>query len=46
MKEIAYERVEILDNDNVDEGLQEYSDADMDDIRKDRSTYAVTSVFK
>ncbi|KAJ0917353.1 hypothetical protein HanRHA438_Chr05g0205061 [Helianthus annuus] len=46
MKEIAYKGVEILDNDNVDEGVEEYSDEDMDDIRKYRSTYAVTSIFK
>ncbi|KAF5771577.1 hypothetical protein HanRHA438_Chr13g0578271 [Helianthus annuus] len=46
MKEIAYEGVEILDNDKVDEGVEEYSDVDMDDIRKYRSTYAVTSIFK
>ncbi|MFS7910005.1 hypothetical protein Hanom_Chr02g00101191 [Helianthus anomalus] len=31
---------------NVDEGVEEYSDVDMDDIRKYRSTYAVTSIFK
>ncbi|MFS8017998.1 putative papain-like cysteine peptidase superfamily [Helianthus anomalus] len=29
MKEIAYERVEILDNDNVGKGIEEYSAADM-----------------
>ncbi|MFS8014620.1 hypothetical protein Hanom_Chr15g01346661 [Helianthus anomalus] len=46
MKEIAYAGVKILDNDNVDEGLEEYLDADRDDIRKDWSTYAVTSIFK
>ncbi|MFS7938188.1 hypothetical protein Hanom_Chr05g00436451 [Helianthus anomalus] len=46
MKEIAYEGIEILDNDNVDEGVEECSDVDMDDIRKYRSTYAVTSIFK
>ncbi|KAM0051090.1 hypothetical protein Hdeb2414_s0007g00231311 [Helianthus debilis subsp. tardiflorus] len=46
MKEIAYEGVEILDNDNVEEGVEEYSNADMDDIREDWSTSAVTSIFK
>ncbi|MFS7911416.1 hypothetical protein Hanom_Chr02g00117811 [Helianthus anomalus] len=34
MKEIAYEVVEILDNDNVGEGVEEYSDADMNDIHE------------
>ncbi|KAJ0879630.1 hypothetical protein HanRHA438_Chr10g0453681 [Helianthus annuus] len=46
MKEIAYEGVEILDNDNVGKGVEEYSAADMDDIREDWSTYAVNSIFK
>ncbi|MFS7991545.1 hypothetical protein Hanom_Chr12g01071941 [Helianthus anomalus] len=40
MKEITYEGVEILDNDN------EYSAADMDGIRRDLLIYAVTSIFK
>ncbi|MFS8022337.1 hypothetical protein Hanom_Chr16g01438301 [Helianthus anomalus] len=35
MKEIAYEGVEIVENDN------EYPAADMDYIREDCSTYAV-----
>ncbi|KAJ0779712.1 putative Ulp1 protease family catalytic domain, papain-like cysteine peptidase superfamily [Helianthus annuus] len=46
MKEIAYEGVEILDNDNVGKGVEEYSAVDMDDIREDWSTYAVNSIFK
>ncbi|MFS7939691.1 hypothetical protein Hanom_Chr05g00454871 [Helianthus anomalus] len=46
MKEIAYEGVEILDNDNVEEGVEEYSNADMDGIREDWLTSAVTSIFK
>ncbi|KAF5799770.1 hypothetical protein HanXRQr2_Chr07g0308341 [Helianthus annuus] len=46
MKEIAYDGVEILDNDNVGKGVEEYSAADMDGIREDWSTYAVTSIFK
>ncbi|KAJ0700204.1 hypothetical protein HanOQP8_Chr10g0365031 [Helianthus annuus] len=46
MKEIAYGGVEILDNDNVGKGVEEYSAADMDDIREDWSTYAVNSIFK
>ncbi|KAJ0896526.1 putative Ulp1 protease family catalytic domain, papain-like cysteine peptidase superfamily [Helianthus annuus] len=46
MKEIAYEGVEILDNDNVGKGVEEYSAADMDGIREDWSTYAVNSIFK
>ncbi|KAJ0483802.1 hypothetical protein Hanom_Chr06g00565431 [Helianthus anomalus] len=46
MKEIAYEGVEILDNDNVGKGVEEYSAADMDVIREDWSTYAVNSIFK
>ncbi|KAJ0530561.1 hypothetical protein HanLR1_Chr10g0368631 [Helianthus annuus] len=46
MKEIAYEGVEILDNDNVGKGVEEYSAADMDTIREDWSTYAVNSIFK
>ncbi|KAJ0603690.1 putative papain-like cysteine peptidase superfamily [Helianthus annuus] len=46
MKEIAYEGVEILDNDNAGKGVEEYSAADMDDIREDWSTYAVNSIFK
>ncbi|KAJ0780224.1 hypothetical protein HanPI659440_Chr06g0235201 [Helianthus annuus] len=44
MKEIAYEGVEILDNDNIVEGVEEYSNAD--DIREDWLTSAVTSIFK
>ncbi|MFS7986189.1 hypothetical protein Hanom_Chr11g01007461 [Helianthus anomalus] len=40
MKEIAYEGVEILDNDN----LKEYSVVDIDGICEDRSTCAVTSI--
>ncbi|KAF5763399.1 hypothetical protein HanXRQr2_Chr15g0679761 [Helianthus annuus] len=35
MQEITYEGVEILDNDNVGKGVEEYSAADMDDIRED-----------
>ncbi|KAM0049484.1 putative papain-like cysteine peptidase superfamily [Helianthus debilis subsp. tardiflorus] len=46
MKEIAYEGVEILDNDNVGKGVEEYSAADMDGIREDWSTYAVNSIFR
>ncbi|KAF5792274.1 putative papain-like cysteine peptidase superfamily [Helianthus annuus] len=46
MKEIAYEAVEILDNDNVGKGVEEYSAADMDGICEDWSTYAVNSIFK
>ncbi|KAJ0489347.1 hypothetical protein HanHA300_Chr12g0443021 [Helianthus annuus] len=46
MKEIGYEGVEILDNDNVGKGVEEYSAADMDDIREDWTTYAVNSIFK
>ncbi|XP_021977822.1 uncharacterized protein LOC110873199 isoform X2 [Helianthus annuus] len=46
MKEIAYEGVEILDNDNVGKGVEEYSAADMDRIREDWSTYVVNSIFK
>ncbi|KAF5816015.1 hypothetical protein HanRHA438_Chr03g0141201 [Helianthus annuus] len=46
MKEVAYEGVEILDNDNVGKGVEEYSAADMDDICEDWSTYAVNSIFK
>ncbi|KAM0050681.1 hypothetical protein Hdeb2414_s0007g00226681 [Helianthus debilis subsp. tardiflorus] len=46
MKDIAYEGVEILDNDNVGKGVEEYSVADMDGIREDWSTYAVNSIFK
>ncbi|KAJ0801323.1 hypothetical protein HanPI659440_Chr03g0115971 [Helianthus annuus] len=46
MKEIAYDGVEILDNDNVGKGVEEYSVADIDGIREDWSTYAVTSIFK
>ncbi|KAJ0581802.1 putative papain-like cysteine peptidase superfamily [Helianthus annuus] len=46
MKEIAYEGVEILDNDNVGKGVEEYSAADMDGIREDWLTYAVNSIFK
>ncbi|KAF5821916.1 hypothetical protein HanRHA438_Chr01g0020931 [Helianthus annuus] len=46
MKEIAYEGVEILDNDNVGKGVEKYSAADIDDIREDWSTYAVNSIFK
>ncbi|XP_022022584.1 uncharacterized protein LOC110922633 [Helianthus annuus] len=46
MKEIAYEGVEILDNDNVGKGVEEYSAADMDGIREDWSTYVVNSLFK
>ncbi|KAJ0889487.1 hypothetical protein HanRHA438_Chr09g0413391 [Helianthus annuus] len=46
MKEIAYEGVEILDNDNVGKGVEEYSAADMDVIREDWSTYVVNSIFK
>ncbi|KAM0038229.1 hypothetical protein Hdeb2414_s0013g00412411 [Helianthus debilis subsp. tardiflorus] len=46
MKEITYEGVEILDNDNVWKEVEEHSAADMDDIREDWSTYAVTSIFK
>ncbi|MFS7928331.1 hypothetical protein Hanom_Chr04g00319511 [Helianthus anomalus] len=46
MKEIAYEGVEILDNDNVGKGVDEYSAADIDGIREDWSTCAVTSIFK
>ncbi|MFS7944466.1 hypothetical protein Hanom_Chr06g00512491 [Helianthus anomalus] len=44
MNDIAYEGVEILDNDNVGERVEEYSaaDNDMDDICEDWSTYAVT----
>ncbi|KAJ0522400.1 putative Ulp1 protease family catalytic domain, papain-like cysteine peptidase superfamily [Helianthus annuus] len=46
MKEITYEGVEIFDNDNVGKGEEEYSAVDMDGIREDWSTYAVTSIFK
>ncbi|KAJ0891705.1 hypothetical protein HanPSC8_Chr09g0357201 [Helianthus annuus] len=46
MKEIAYEGVEILHNDNVGKGVEEYSAADMDGIHEDWSTYAVNSIFK
>ncbi|KAJ0613194.1 hypothetical protein HanRHA438_Chr01g0043911 [Helianthus annuus] len=46
MKELAYEGVEILDNDNAGKGVEEYSAVDMDDIREDWSTYAVNSIFK
>ncbi|MFS7986172.1 hypothetical protein Hanom_Chr11g01007261 [Helianthus anomalus] len=35
MKEIAYDGVEILQNDNVEKGVEEYSAADMDGIRED-----------
>ncbi|KAJ0434480.1 hypothetical protein HanIR_Chr17g0882151 [Helianthus annuus] len=38
MKEIAY--------DEVGKGVEDYSAADMDGIREDLSTYAVTSIFK
>ncbi|KAJ0439001.1 hypothetical protein HanHA300_Chr16g0620381 [Helianthus annuus] len=41
MKEITYQGVEILENDN-----EEYSIADMDGIHEGWSTYAVTSIFK
>ncbi|KAJ0539381.1 hypothetical protein HanHA300_Chr08g0285651 [Helianthus annuus] len=45
MKDIAYAEVEILDNNNVGEGVEEYSaaDNDMDDICEYWLTYAVTS---
>ncbi|KAJ0775857.1 hypothetical protein HanOQP8_Chr03g0127371 [Helianthus annuus] len=46
MKEIAYDEVEILDNDNTGKGVEEYSVADMDGIHEDWSIYAVTSIFK
>ncbi|MFS7917101.1 hypothetical protein Hanom_Chr03g00185071 [Helianthus anomalus] len=46
MKKIAYEGVEILDNDNVGKGVEEYSTADMDGIREDWLIYAVNSIFK
>ncbi|KAJ0765612.1 hypothetical protein HanPI659440_Chr08g0305441 [Helianthus annuus] len=46
IKEIAYDGVEVLDNDNVGKGVEEYSAADMDDIRENWLTYAVTSIFK
>ncbi|KAJ0625453.1 putative papain-like cysteine peptidase superfamily [Helianthus annuus] len=46
MKEITYIGVEILNNDNVGKGVEEFSAADMDDIREDWSTYAVISIFK
>ncbi|KAJ0480154.1 putative papain-like cysteine peptidase superfamily [Helianthus annuus] len=35
MKDIAYERVEILDNDNIGKGVEEYLATDMDGIRED-----------
>ncbi|KAF5796965.1 hypothetical protein HanRHA438_Chr08g0370121 [Helianthus annuus] len=38
MKEIAYEGVEIFDNDNVGERVAEYSIVDMDNICKNWST--------
>ncbi|KAF5789091.1 hypothetical protein HanXRQr2_Chr09g0366771 [Helianthus annuus] len=40
MKEIAYEGVEILDNDNLN------TRADIDSICEDWSTYVATSIFK
>ncbi|KAJ0911742.1 hypothetical protein HanRHA438_Chr06g0266551 [Helianthus annuus] len=43
---LRIEGVEILDNDNVGKGVEEYSAADMDGIREDWSTYAVNSIFK
>ncbi|KAJ0881838.1 putative Ulp1 protease family catalytic domain, papain-like cysteine peptidase superfamily [Helianthus annuus] len=46
MKEITYEGVEILESNNVRKEVEEYSAADMDGIREDWSTYAVTSIFK
>ncbi|MFS7902072.1 hypothetical protein Hanom_Chr01g00006981 [Helianthus anomalus] len=46
MRERACKGVEILDNDNVGKGVEEYSAADMDDIREDWSTCAVNSIFK
>ncbi|MFS8007750.1 putative papain-like cysteine peptidase superfamily [Helianthus anomalus] len=35
MKEIAYGGVEILDNDNIGKGVEEYSATDMDGICED-----------
>ncbi|KAM0046923.1 hypothetical protein Hdeb2414_s0009g00322291 [Helianthus debilis subsp. tardiflorus] len=46
MKVIAYEGVEILDNDNVGKGVEEYSTRRFGWICEDWSTYAVTSIFK
>ncbi|KAJ0702086.1 hypothetical protein HanPI659440_Chr14g0525391 [Helianthus annuus] len=46
IKEIAYEGLEIFDNNNIGKGVEEYSAADMDDIREDCLTYAVNSIFK
>ncbi|KAJ0829057.1 hypothetical protein HanLR1_Chr00c0043g0698701 [Helianthus annuus] len=45
-RERACKGVEILDNDNVREGVVEYSAADMDVIREDWTTYATTFIFK
>ncbi|MFS7948865.1 hypothetical protein Hanom_Chr06g00564861 [Helianthus anomalus] len=45
MKEMTYERVEILNNDNVG-GVEEYSTTDIDGIHEDWSSYATTSIFK
>ncbi|KAJ0490793.1 hypothetical protein HanRHA438_Chr12g0571811 [Helianthus annuus] len=43
MRERACKGVEILDNDNVGKGVEEYSAAYMDGIREDWSTYAVVT---
>ncbi|MFS7976729.1 hypothetical protein Hanom_Chr10g00895841 [Helianthus anomalus] len=46
MIEIAYERVEILvNNDNVGERVEEYLAIDMDDIHEEWSSYAATFIF-
>ncbi|KAM0024630.1 hypothetical protein Hdeb2414_s0022g00618001 [Helianthus debilis subsp. tardiflorus] len=45
-RERACKGVEILDNDNVREGVAEYLAVDMDDTGEDWPTYATTFIIK